>query len=249
MIEEKIRKDISDYLGFHINEIINDDIDRCHIFGGAIRDSIADKPIHDIDILCLTKSRDKIEEVLKKNEYIFSPEVGKIDIATLYSEIHCIWEPQNWIKIIDGKIRIVQLIRPGSVTRIPRNYNDLDTPFYYLLGQVDLSCCAVHYSHQYGLKESVKGAIIQCQNHLFEIMKNNEMSSEPRIIKREQKLVQRGWKNLRNKYAFYNDEQNFENIKKRYMRLLKLDKTLNNKIYYMDPNKYIIYNSNNPMAF
>jgi len=94
----------------------------------------------------------------------------------------------------------------------------LDTPFYYLLGQVDLSCCAVHYSHQYGLKESVKGAIIQCQNHLFEIMKNNEMSSEPRIIKREQKLVQRGWKNLRNKYAFYNDEQNFENIKKRYMR-------------------------------
>lgn len=230
-MENKIKEKISEYLSFNIDEIINNDIDNTYIFGGAIRDIIANKEIHDIDILTLPESMYKIQNILDINGYKLNQEVGKIDIHTMYQDVHCIFEPKNWIKIVNNEIRLVQLIRPAIMHNIDQRIFDyksivgLKEKLYYLLGQVDISVCGVHYSYDYGLKESIKGAIIQCQNNMFELITDTEMSSEMRLFKREHKLLSRNWKKI--------DEQK----RKILNRILKLEKIINTKSYYMNPNR------------
>ncbi|MCK9417629.1 hypothetical protein M0Q97_13385 [Candidatus Dojkabacteria bacterium] len=108
---DKIKNKISEYLTFDIKKIINEDIDKCYIFGGAIRDTIADMPIHDIDILCMSQSHKKLSTILEKEGYYLSESIGGLDINSMYKDIHCIFQPHNWIKIVNGEIRLVQLIR------------------------------------------------------------------------------------------------------------------------------------------
>jgi hypothetical protein len=49
-VRDKIRVNINEYIGFDSDELfpINSLV---RIFGGAVRDSISDKEIHDIDII------------------------------------------------------------------------------------------------------------------------------------------------------------------------------------------------------
>ena len=46
-----IKERIDEYLEFDSSEIFLN-TDYCEVFGGAVRDSIAKKDIHDIDFLC-----------------------------------------------------------------------------------------------------------------------------------------------------------------------------------------------------
>ena len=198
-LEKKIEKEISEYIGFNINKIINDDIDVCHIFGGAIRDIIADKKIHDIDILCLFESMRLLEDVLIQEGYKLHKSLTSADIQSMYSEIHVVIEPKTYIKIIDEEIRIIQLIRPGNSKMHRQNYLKKEaqasiTNLYYLLGQVDMSNCAVHYSKQFGLRESYYGAVKHCKLGVYEVLETEMKSS--RFHMRVSKFRERGWKNL-----------------------------------------------------
>jgi len=227
-LEQKIEQKLSEYIGFNIKEIINDDIDMIHIFGGAIRDILANKKIHDVDILCMHESMRKIIPILEKNGYQMHSSLTSADIQSMYSTIHVIIEPKTFIKVINNEIRIIQLIRPGHTKLDNRDYRVKDISnalrnFYYVLGQVDMSNCAVHYSHTYGLKESVYGAVQDCLAGHFDVL-DTEMKTD-RYYSRKDKFISRGWIEKKDL-----DDKQQERIK-------KLSKLINgsNKHYYMPP--------------
>ena len=190
-IEDKIQKRLTKYLGFDYNEIINNNIDYAYIFGGAIRDIIADKDINDIDILCLPESKRKLIVVLKENGYIQTDLISK-DTLLLYSKIDAVFEPFNYIKIIDNELRTIQLITP--ISNSYKLESNLISNFHYMLGQVDMSNCAVHFSDAFGLRESYLGAVDHCKHNVFEVLET-KMKTD-RFELRYNKFIERGWSEL-----------------------------------------------------
>jgi len=226
-LEKRIELKLSEYVGFDIKEIINERIDMTHVFGGAVRDILAEKKIHDVDILCMFESMRKIIPILEKNGYMIHSSLSCADIQSMYSTIHVIIEPKTFIKVVDGEIRIIQLIRPGN-TKLDqrRNYRIEDKSnairnFHYILGQVDMSNCAVHYSYEYNLKESVHGAVNDCLSGHFDVLET-EMKTD-RFHSRKEKFISRGWV----------EKKNLD--KKQFERTQKIKKLINGdtKNYFM----------------
>lgn len=213
-----INKRISDYLGFDVSKLINQHIDAT-IFGGAIRDSIANMEIHDIDILALPKSFGYLANILIDNGYEHSPDIKKVDIENLYQDIHIIHEPYNYLKIVDGKIRLVQLIRPSFSN--DRRYSK-DEIFNKILHNVDLSNCGVYYNYN-GLY-SINDAYYHCRNKSYDINNDALMYNLNRTLKRINKLEKRGWRKL--------DEQTKKSLK----RIKKLDRINKNKTIFKNIN-------------
>jgi tRNA nucleotidyltransferase/poly(A) polymerase len=71
-----IKKSLSDYLEFDSDELFRSKFNLIRIFGGAIRDIIAEQPIHDIDILCGSKALKYIEMILEQNGYHYIENTG-----------------------------------------------------------------------------------------------------------------------------------------------------------------------------
>jgi hypothetical protein len=191
---EKINKRLNDYLEFDNNELYIDPLVR--IFGGAIRDSIADQDIHDIDILCGAKSLPLVEAVLYKNGYRFREKITTIDMVNLYSNINVISEPKTWMK--DNKI--VQLIRPRLIINVQTTnfgfYEDKYIEnFKTLIQNVDLSCCGVSFSKNI-LYQNYEGAILHCINKIFVQNKDARMYSYDRCNSRTYKMESRGWEKV-----------------------------------------------------
>lgn len=63
----KIKKRVDDYLGFDCDLIFKSD--HIRLFGGAVRDILADDNINDLDILLGPRSRPKISKILELNGY------------------------------------------------------------------------------------------------------------------------------------------------------------------------------------
>lgn len=121
----KVKSSISSYLGFDVDDLFLKsmryasyetprNVDEAYIFGGAIRDSLADVPIKDVDIIGRSESLSQIANFLKyhhgfelNNDYI------KKTSADIYSN-GLIFEPINYIKIVNNKLICVQLIKPSS---------------------------------------------------------------------------------------------------------------------------------------
>jgi hypothetical protein len=103
---QKINNRLNEYLEFDNSILFFDPMIR--IFGGAIRDSIADDPINDVDILCGAQSLRRLESILEENGYNHFEKLTSVDITNLYSTIQVISEPRTWIK----GTKVVQLIRP-----------------------------------------------------------------------------------------------------------------------------------------
>lgn len=179
LIKEKLKQ----YIGFDIELIINE-TNVASVFGGAIRDIIANKEIHDVDILCLPHSAKRIESVLNNQGYIFSNDLIMKNVYSMYKDIHCISEPHTWIK----NDKIIQIIKP----RHPMNIKCVDA-YNKLLCEVDISCCGVHFSDD-RLKQTVPDAVYHCKYNIFKDMKLNEMYHINRFEERKHKLVNRGWK-------------------------------------------------------
>ncbi len=224
-LTDQILSSISDYVEFDAKEIFEQG-DFIAIFGGAVRDSIAKKEIHDIDILCLPESAHHLREFVISKGY---------ELADLYDKDQ--WEQYEHISIIaepwcfqKGK-KIIQIIRPRFVPKNkggPRfTCGNMTLPWvpveleavkaYYLaLGGVDITCCGVFIeknNHQEKLcandskdsiilKESHDNAILHCLAHVFNTQKNSGMYSEKRTLNREFKLIDRGWKSMTNRYSY-----------------------------------------------
>ena len=184
---EIIKNRIDVYLEFDSDILFFNPLIR--IFGGAIRDSIAgERTIHDIDILCGSKSIGYIEDILTRNGYtLFNGFLTSVEIGKLYTDINVISEPKTWMK---GS-KVVQLIRPS-----PLNGDiDYQENFYNLLSNVDISSCGVSYAKG-TLYENYDGAISHCSSKTFRVNKNATMYIERRVQHRTGKLIERGWKQL-----------------------------------------------------
>lgn len=117
-----IKEKLDDYLEFDSSKLFIDESVR--IFGGAIRDIIAEQEINDIDILLGVNPKrvigagehniqfnrySEIEKVLLEEGYIHHSSLGGREITSMYNMLLVIHEPKTWIK---GK-KIIQLIRPN----------------------------------------------------------------------------------------------------------------------------------------
>ena len=133
-LTRKVLDNISQYLTIPVNSLLKDT--DAFIFGGAIRDSITDSAVNDVDILALPNSVKKITERLLKADYKFY-DVASVNKALLYINVRVINKP---VTFINPKGRIVQIIRPSSF-----NKKSPIESIQHLLKQVDLSCCGVAY--------------------------------------------------------------------------------------------------------
>jgi hypothetical protein len=186
-----IRERVSGYLNFDIDRLFKNR-HTLAIFGGATRDSVANKEIHDVDILCLPKATMWLIDFFEREG--FKKSRANYDIEHMYKEVRVISEPITYEKFNTK----VQLIRPNPkyYTEIsPDNMTDAhyEEVFYKVLTNVDLSCCGIYYINGYAY-ESCKGAIEDSLNNEFKILEDNIMHNPSRINDRVMKLVERGWK-------------------------------------------------------
>jgi hypothetical protein len=172
---------ISDYLEFDVDDIYNE-TDYAYIFGGAIRDSIVGDKINDVDILCLPHSMRIVEEILINNSYT-REDYTKNDIASLYTDIHIIFEPFTYFK----GAKKIQLIRPA-----PGNPEDYISTFLSILSNVDLSCCGIYYDGRL-LKESCLDSMYHIINKDMILIPKATMYNEKRVNNRIYKLEQKHW--------------------------------------------------------
>ena len=193
---EKIKSRIDDYLEFDSDKLFQNKFNLIRVFGGAIRDIIADQPINDIDLLCGSRAFKFVEFVLEKNGYIYFDYLNGKNLQEMYKDIHIISEPHTWIK---GK-KIVQVIRPTNL----KNELTYEESFNDLIANVDLSCCGVSWDGQ-TLHEDYKNAIVHCQNKVFSKNIFAKMYSTERVQHRMAKLLDRGWKEIESEVGINRD--------------------------------------------
>lgn len=185
-MEIKVKYRLDEYLGFDCSELFIDEY--VFIYGGAIRDSLTDQRIYDVDIMIRNQNLKKIDEIILSKGYIYYDKLITKGINFLYSTTSVLYEPHTYIK--DGKI--IQLIRP-----LNHIYNE--SGLSKMISNVDMSCCAISYS-KYGLREHYDNALLHIINKLFYVNEDALMYSERAIFNRMQKMKSRGWKRI------YNDE-------------------------------------------
>lgn len=210
-LQEKIEKRISDYIEFDVRELFAQS-DYITIFGGAVRDSLAELEIHDIDILCMPNSANKLRRFLKDKYNYVSLDLYDQDALHMYHGISLIAEP--WTLMNDNK-KIIQIIRPrwqGQYYPKGVKHNDgMDYQFAYqeIIKNVDISCCGVFLDNEYRkgpkLKEACKNAIIHCLSKTYEVNNWSKLYNSNRTQFREHKLSSRGWTNLHDRLFWYED--------------------------------------------
>jgi len=225
-LTEKIENRISDYIEFDVKDIFKNG-DQIVIYGGAIRDSLADLEIHDVDIICMPYSAVTLSKFLKSKKY--QPlDLVDVDSFEMYKGISLINEP--WTYMNNNK-KIIQIIRPvGSISKV------VPITCYNLLKEVDISSCGVfleaknaslfNVNKRYNkernffindleedrivenkmniipeliLKESCRNAIMHCLSKVYEVNECSRMYSVNRLARREHKLQSRGWTVLSDK--------------------------------------------------
>jgi hypothetical protein len=198
-----VKNRLHKYLGFKIDDLLKDT--DAIVYGGAIRDSLADLEIHDVDIMALPDSCNIISNRLK--ELDFRPfNFASADIMNMYKGLdRIINEPLTFIKNNTSVLNhtkkystIVQLIRP--VFDKSRSRQDAYTLQHSLVSGVDLSCCGVAYEFgnptpdKYLLYETVTDAFDHCKRKVFKVLSDNTLYRANRIDHRIAKLMDRGWK-------------------------------------------------------
>jgi len=194
-----IKKELDDYLEFDSNKLFKH-TDLIRVFGGAIRDIIAEQPIHDVDILVGSRSLTILETLLNIEGYHHMTSLCPKDLQGCYTNIRVINEPHTWVK---GS-KVIQLI--GPATGSPRMFSSdqknkqhsvlesyYKASFTKLISNVDLSCCGVSYDGK-NLYENFPSAILHCKNKVFKVNEGALMYNPDRIIHRTYKMAQeRGW--------------------------------------------------------
>jgi hypothetical protein len=190
-MNSKIKQKLSEYLEFDSDKLFQNKYNLIRVFGGAIRDIIADQPINDVDILCGSKASKFVEFILENNGYTYFDILNGKHLQEMYKDIHVINEPHTWIK----GTKIVQVIRPTNFTSSLRNLN-YEESFNNLIANVDLSCCGVSYDGE--LHEDFNNAILHCQSMVYSVNHTALMYSDSRAMHRRAKLQERGWKEITN---------------------------------------------------
>ena len=212
-LTKQIEKKISDYIEFDVNEIFNLS-DYITIYGGAVRDSIAGLEIHDIDILCMPTSAQKLLFFLREQRGYDSLDLYDPDSLNMYHGLSLISDP--WT-LMNKNRKIIQIIRPRYYGTLGKSTEEEYRDAYVnLLKNVDLSCCGVFLEHtdprleskKLMLKESCKNGIVHCLSKTFQINEWAKLYTPDRTAFRDQKLSSRGWYNIGSK-PFFRTEKDF----------------------------------------
>jgi predicted nucleotidyltransferase len=158
------------------------------VFGGAIRDIIADMPINDVDILVGAKTYKRLYSILESNGYKNMKILSPKDLSSVYSDIRIINEPHTWIK---GH-KVIQIIRPVINTYYRKSYEE---GFVNLIQNVDISCCGISYDGN-RVYENYPNAISHSLCKSFKCNESAKMYSEKRFLHRKYKLMDRGWSEI-----------------------------------------------------
>lgn len=184
-LTKKVKDRLDEYLGFDSDEIFKQG--DAKIFGGSIRDSIADMPINDIDIICGPLTSKKMHEFVQSKGYIFQPDLIKKDLSSVYHDLRIINEPWTYVK---NGVRSIDIIRPvGKQNLSPVDYKNHMT---FMIENVDISCCAVSYDGR-TISEAHEKAILHCTSKICTTNPSALMSHHARLSLRKHKLMERGW--------------------------------------------------------
>jgi hypothetical protein len=192
-MKEMIKNKLDEYLEFDSNILFKNKYNLVRVFGGAIRDSISNQPINDVDIIVGSKALKEIEFLLENKGYHYMEMLNGKDLQEMYSEIHIINEPHTWVK---GK-KIVQLIRPVIPIKRDSDLRYYEIGFRDLISNVDFSCCGVSYDGD-EVYEDYPNAILHAQSKVFSVNTFAKMYSHKRAQHRKVKLQNRGWKEIEN---------------------------------------------------
>lgn len=190
-IKDKIKNKLDEYMGFDSDKIFQQG-DMIRIFGGSIRDIIANMKINDIDIICGSKSAKSLHCFLESTGYQYVESLTPKDLSSVYTDTHIINEPHTYIK--DGK-SIIQVIRPTI-----HYYTSSDKKSVYtesinnLINEVDISCCGVSYDG-YNLIENIPQAVDHCRCKVYQVLET-KMNVPNRLIHRREKMKSRGWEEI-----------------------------------------------------
>ena len=193
-LTKKITKRISDYIEFDVENIFKTS-DYITIYGGAVRDSIANLDIHDVDILCMPDSAHKLRNYIESIGYGMLDLVD-IDAINMYKGISVISEPWTFM---NKNRKIIQIIRPTFYSKPSKQViieNEYINSYLNLIKNVDLSCCGVFIeskNDKITLKESCKNAILHCLSKTFDVNNWSLLYNPDRINARIFKLNNRGW--------------------------------------------------------
>jgi len=208
-LEIRLKEDLDNYLEFD-SDLLFKNTDFLVVFGGAVRDSIAEYPkdpnIHDVDILCMSVSYRKILSILDNFGYEKTDLVSR-GLFTAYDVNHTIFEPHTYI---NKHKKVIQFIRPCAYEILKRTINITmnrdytnktdniyfeKLAFFKLLSNVDLSCCGVFWNGK-TLYESIPNSINHCLTKRYQEYTKNIMTNPKRIMDRKFKLQDRGWKEI-----------------------------------------------------
>lgn len=225
-LQNKVEKRISDYIEFDVKELFEVS-DYITIYGGAIRDSLAGLEIHDIDILCMPDSANKLRKFLKEKYNYEALELYDQDALNMYHGISLISEP--WTLMNNNK-KIIQIIRPRWQGVINPSTHKMSgegyqEAYHNLIKNVDLSCCGVfleNYDREIKLREACKDAILHCLSKTYKINKWSLLYNRDRTLYREHKLSSRGWNDLDSKNDIFKPYSNTNKWWQKKERMMKI---------------------------
>ncbi len=187
-MKDKVKKRIDDYLGFNSDELFESG--DAFIFGGAVRDSIAEQKINDIDIISGPLTARRLHSLLESKGFKYMENLLPKDVSRLYTGIRIIAEPKTYI---NKNNKIVQVIRPSNFRLRVNTHSEYKSLLKECISNVDISCCGISYDGN-EVEEHFPNAILHSACKIFYCNHGAEMSIPDRMIHRRAKLENRGWK-------------------------------------------------------
>lgn len=198
---DKVEKGINNYLKenkaiFTIQELLGNTDG--FVYGGAVRDSLAELPIQDIDIICYSRTRNHLITFLETHNFEIE---SNQELDELYHGIKLFHFP---LLFTNGSayIHIIQLNPDHKLTNVYRfgdNVVEYRKSQERVIANVDIDICGVYYNPYTGVVEVVPGAIINILKKQFISMPDNIMHLPGRAEQRIKKLEDRGFKNITGK--------------------------------------------------
>jgi hypothetical protein len=186
-----IKDKLTEYLEFD-SDLLFKNTDYLVVFGGAIRDIIADQSIEnikDIDILCITKSKRIAIELVEQQGWEYTP-LKSPEMYLMYKELAFIFEPRSYIK----NNKIIQFISPCAYSDRKNNINnEIKANFLELLQNVDIITSGSFYDGT-NVYESIKGSISHIKYKITYPIKSALMYNPKRIDIRLFNLNYKGFK-------------------------------------------------------
>lgn len=189
-LAEKTWLRISHYLGFDVDiELLSED--DAIVFGGAVRDSLADQPIHDVNMLVLPTSGLWDEEKLRRHGFQRIIPSNQ-EVLSYMGLSRGVQEPLTFFK----NDSIIQLVRPVFTDASSRGqtFHGKGNLLKWLENS-DISACGIAYDGK--IHEVVPFAIDDCLNKTFSVNISTPLYQPDRAAVRIAKLVSRGWKQIK----------------------------------------------------